>query len=86
MQSKSHEPVGDKVSQDALRGWRTAPEVCQQCNDGVLRRVTAAVPGVGLQLDVGFRRSPSVEKRLVEEEQVSAYPEGHGGGRGHEPS
>lgn len=73
MQHQTQQPVGQEVSQDALRGGGAAPPVGQQGADGVVERVRAAAP----QLHVGHRRLPPMKQRLVEEQQVSADPEGH---------
>lgn len=84
MQSKAQYPVWEEITQDALSGGRTGFKMWQQCKDGVLRCVHEAVFGISLQLHIGVGGLPSVKKRLVEEEEVSAYPEGHRRWGGHE--
>lgn len=84
MQSKAQYPVWEEVTQDALSGWRAGLKMWQQGEDGVLRCVHEAVFGIRLQLHVGAARFPSMQEWLIEEEEVSTYPEGHRRGRGNE--
>lgn len=84
MQCEAQHPVREEVSQYALCSGRTSFKVWQQCNDGVLRCMLASISGMCLQLYVGRRCFPSMKKWLVEEEEMSAYPEGHRRRGGHE--
>lgn len=84
MESKAQYPVREEVTQDALSGGRAGFKMWQQGDDGVQRCVPGAVFGIRLQLHIGAGGFPSMQEWLIEEEEVSAYPEGHRRGGGNE--